>query len=258
MLRISRPLAAAPVFAAVLLAASAPAFAQAPVTPPPQAPVVKVKKWVSTLSAGVTVTRGNKDTATYNAGYDVKYDTKAGNVLKTDGLFIHGTNGGVVSTNRLTLNVRDEHQVNTHFFMYAQTQLLKDQFKQIDYLVAPTAGLGLKPLDSARTKLNVNAGVGNVWERNTGRGVRRSGAITIGEKLSHGLSPAVTLLQSFNALWKTENLHDSLVTGTLGLAANLNGRMQFKIEWIDTFKNLPPTGVRRNDLSIIVALVLKN
>jgi putative salt-induced outer membrane protein YdiY len=248
--------------AVVVVAGASSAFAQTPAPAPTPAPtpvpVPVVKKWFSSVAFGLTVTRGNTNTTTFNAGYDLKYDPRTRNILKTDGLFIRGTSGGVVSTNRLALNFRDEHQANGHFFVYAQGQFLRDPFKEIDYLVAPTAGLGLKPVETATTRLSINAGLGGVWERNTRRSVRRSGAVTIGEKLTHSLSPTVTLTQSLSALWKTENLDDALYTVLVGVTASINSRTQFKVEWIDTYKSRPPAaGIRKNDVSMIVALVIR-
>ncbi len=250
--------------AAMIVVGAAPAFAQSPTPSPTPTPTPTptaapaIKKWTFSINLGLTVTRGNKDTATYNTGFDLKYDTKKRNILKADGLFIRGTNGGVVSTNRLTLNFRDEHQANGRFFLFAQGQFLRDQFKEIDYLVAPTTGLGIKAVDRPATKLSLNAGVGGVWERNTRRAVRRSGALTFGERLTQALSPAMSLTQSLSALAKMEDLADALFTFSTGVVASINSRAQFKVEWIDTYKSRPPAaGVRKNDLSVIVALVVR-
>ena len=44
--------------------------------------------------------------------------------------------------------------------MFGQNQYLKDEFKEIDYLIAPTAGLGYKLFDTAATKLDVDGSAG--------------------------------------------------------------------------------------------------
>jgi putative salt-induced outer membrane protein YdiY len=252
---MSRPAAGTTTLLAVWIAVAGlatPAMAQ-------DAPAPQVKHWFTTLSFGLTVTSGNKDTSTYSAGYDFKYDPKTKNVLKSDGLFIRGKTDGVVSTSRLSLRVRDEHQANGKFFVFAQAQYLQDTFKQIDYLAAPTAGMGIKAIDSKVTRLAVNLGVGGVWEKNTLRGVRRSGAVTLGQNFSHQLSSTVAITQSFNGLWKTEALHDALLTLGASLAASINSRTQFKVEWIDTYKTRPPSAlVQKNDMSVLVALVVKH
>ena len=238
----------------VLLASPSAAQTPAPAPAPPPA----IKKWTTAISLGVTLTRGNKDTATYNAGFDVKHDDKKRNILTASGLFIRGKTDGADSANRLGLNGRDEYRVNGRFFVFLQGQFLRDQFKEIDYLVAPTMGLGWNPIDRPLTKLSVNTGAGHVWEQNTGRMVKRSGAMTLGERMSHTVSPAVAVTQSFNGLWKTEHPEDALLTIIASIAATMTAKTQFKVEWIDTYKTRPPTGVKKNDMSMIVAMVVRH
>lgn len=232
------------------IAGSRPAAAQAP---PPH------KIWTTAASFGLAVTGGNTETSTFNAGYDFKYDPATRNVIKSDGLFLRGKTEGELSTSRLGLNVRDEYQISGRVFAFGQNQYLRDKFKQIEYLVAPTGGLGIKLVNTDVTKLGVDGGLGGVWEKNTNRDVRSSGAVTFGEKLTHALSSTVSLTQSFSALWKTNDFDDALYVFGAGLAASISSRTQFKVEWLDTYKNRPPAaGVKKNDVSVLVALVFKN
>src|SRR5204862_5259871 len=97
-------------------------------------------------------------------------------------------------------------------YLFAQNQYLKDEFKSIDYLAAPSGGVGMRLFDTMHTKLSVDAGLGVVWEKNPGFDVRSSGAVTAGEKLSQTLTATTTLTQSISALWKTKDWDDSLYT----------------------------------------------
>ena len=240
-----------------VLALGGPATARAQ-TPAPKPPP-PIKKWTAGVSAGLTVTRGNRDTATFNAGFDVKYDPKTRELLKADGVFIRGTTSGEVSTSRLLINLRDEYQANGRVFVFAQAQYLRDRFKGIEYLVAPTAGLGFRIEDKTAIKISLNAGVGGVWEQNPGRAIRRSSAVTLGERVSYAISPTVTLTQALSGLWKPENFRDALFSFSAGLIASMNSKTQIKIEWIDAYKTRPPSpGILKNDLTLIVALVVRN
>jgi putative salt-induced outer membrane protein YdiY len=108
------------------------ASAQAP--PPP-------KIWTVALSAGLALTSGNTDTSNVNAAYDIVYNPQTKNVVKSDGLFLRGETEGVLSANRIGLNVRDEYSLTPRLFVFGQNQYLRDEFKDIDYLLAPTAGV---------------------------------------------------------------------------------------------------------------------
>jgi putative salt-induced outer membrane protein YdiY len=228
---------------------------QAPIAQAQDAPP---KIWTVVASAGLALTSGNTDTSTVNAAYDVTYDPQRRNVVKSDGLLLRGKTEDTLSANRLGLNIRDEYRLTPRVFVFGQNQFLKDEFKSIDYLVAPTAGLGYKIFDTAATKLGVDAAVGGVWEKNPGVDVNGSGAIALGQKLTRTLTSTTTLTQAFSGLWKTQDMEDVLYTFGVGLSASMSTRTQLKVEVLDTFKNRPPIPtVQKNDVAVLMAIVYK-
>jgi putative salt-induced outer membrane protein YdiY len=232
----------------VLLSGTA-AWAQAPAEP---------KIWTFNASAGLALTSGNKDTSTVNAAYDFIYDPQTRNVVKSDALFIRGKTDGELTASRLGVTVRDEFRVADGVFVFGQTQYLQDEFKSIDYLVAPGAGVGIRLFDTMQTKLAIDVGAGGVIEKNPGVEVRRSGALTASEKLSQALTATTTLTQSVAALWKTNDWDDALYTFGVGVAATISARTQLKVEVLDTYKALPPLpSVEKNDVAVLVAIVYK-
>ena len=233
---------------AVLLS-GVPAWAQAPAEP---------KIWTVAASAGLALTHGNKDSSTVNAAYDVTYDPPSRHVVKSDALLIRGKTDDELTASRLGVNIRDEYTLHDGIFVFGQNQFLKDEFKNIDYLVAPTGGVGVKLFDTMQTKLTVDAGFGGVWEKNPGLDVRSSGAVVAGEKLSQALTATTILTQSISALWKTKDWDDSLYTFGVGLAATMSTRTQLKVEVLDTYKSLPPLPtIQPNDVAVLMAVVYK-
>ena len=61
--------------------------AGAQAVPPPAAPS---GPWIGSIGGGVALTSGNTDTSTINASYDVTYDPKTKNVVKSDALYLRG------------------------------------------------------------------------------------------------------------------------------------------------------------------------
>lgn len=241
----------APVLGCVaFLTAAAPASAQAP--------PAEHKIWTVAASAGLALTSGNTDTSTVNVAYDLVYDPQTNNIVKSDALYLRGKTQGELITDRLNWNVRDQYKINGRTYVFGQNQYLRDKFKQIDYLLAPSAGLGYKVIDTPETKLDADAGIGGVWEKNPGFDVRSSGAVTVGEKLQQKLTATTTLTQSFAGLWKTKDFEDSLVTFGVGVAAAINSRMQLKVEVLDVYKNKPPlASLKKNDVATLLAVVYK-
>jgi putative salt-induced outer membrane protein len=235
----------------ILLIRATPIAAQAAAPAPP-------KIWTIAAGAGLALTNGNTDTSTVNLAYDIVYDPKTGNVVKSDALYLRGENEGTLTADRLSLNVRDEYSLNPRTFVFGQNIYLHDEFKHIDYLLAPTAGLGYKVLDTEQTRFAVDGGIGGVWEKNPGRDVQTSGAITLGEKVNHVLTPTTTLTHAFAALWKTQDFDDALYAVGAGIAVSISTRTQLKVEWLDTFKNKPPSAlVKKNDMAVLMAVVYK-
>jgi putative salt-induced outer membrane protein YdiY len=225
------------------------AWAQAPAEP---------KIWTFSASAGLALTSGNKETSTVNAAYDFVYDPQTGNVVKSDALFIRGKTDGELSASRLGVTVRDEFRVTDRVFVFGQNQYLQDEFKSIEYLLAPGGGVGVKLVDTLQTKLAVDVGAGGVIEKNPGVEVRRSTSLIASEKLTQALTSTTTLTQSVAALWKTNDWDDALYSFGVGVAASMTARTQLKVEVLDTYKNLPPLpSVHKNDVAVVVAVGYK-
>jgi putative salt-induced outer membrane protein YdiY len=237
---------------AVWLVVAGTAFAQAP------APGEPPKIWTVTASAGLALTSGNSETSSTNASYDIVYDPQRRNIIKSEGLFLRGKTEGELTANRIGVNIRDEYKLTQRLFVFGQNQYLNDEFKNIDYLLAPTVGLGFKVIDTAATKFGVDGGAGAVWEKNPGFDVKSSGAVSAGEKLVQTLTANTTLTQTFSGLWKMNDFEDLLFTFGVSLAASMSTRTQLKFEVLDTFKNKTPLPtIKQNDVAVLMAIVYK-
>lgn len=217
-----------------------------------------MKALTGSAGAGLSLTEGNSDTLNLSATIDSVYDPKTQNVMKWTALFLRGKQNGVLTVNRVSAAFRDERTVNGRTFLFGQIETLHDTFKSIDYLYAPVAGVGYKALDSKRTQLAVDAGVGGVVEKDTGAASRGSGAITLSEKLIHQLTETTTLKQSVASLLKMNDFGDGLFTFQFGVAAKISARLQLSIDLLDTLKNRPldPT-TKRNDVALVTSIIAK-
>ena len=238
---------------------AAPVLAQTPAQPaPPAAPPPPPKIWTVSASAGWSFTQGNTDTSSVNLGYNITYDPQKKNIVKSDGLFLRSKDSGELTADRLGLNGRDEYKLSDRAYVFGQVQYLHDEFKAIDYLVAPTGGIGYKLVKATNTELAVDGGAGVTWEQDTGVDLDTSGALMFDDKFTQKLSPNATFTQTFSALWKTKDFGDALYITGLGIAAGVSAHTQLKIEWLDTYKREPPIGIKPNDNAILFALVFKN
>jgi hypothetical protein len=89
--------------------------------------------------------------------------------------------------------------------------------------------------------------------------VRPSGAITFGERFSQAITSSSALTQGLTGLWPTSDFGDYLLTINAGVSASVSSRTQLKLEWLDTYKNIPAVeGNKKNDVSVLIALVFKS
>ena len=242
--------ASAVAMSCVLFSSLAFAQAAAPPEPPPA--------WTGAAGLGISLTSGNSDTMNYNLAFDLTRTPKSRNVMKWTGLYLRGSQDGDAIVNRTSLGYRDEYTLSGRTFLFGQVDYLKDQFKRIDYLVAPTAGVGFKMIDTEGTKFLVDGGAGSVTEKNPGADRRTSGALTAGEKLTHQLTPTASLKHAASGLWKASDPADGLYAFSVGLAARISQRMQLSVDLLDTFKNRPPTkAIKRNDVALVTAVTTK-
>ncbi len=235
---------------------AASAIAQAP-PPNPAAASPAPPVLTGNVSFGLGLTSGNRDTTNFNGGYEFKYTPSPRNVVKSSGLFLFGETEGVRSNEQYGFNIRDEFTPDTRVFLYGEFRYLHDRFKGIDYLMSPTAGVGYKILDNSRVTLFVSGGVGGAWEQDIASRFRRSGAVTADQKLTVRLTRTTSVGQSLYALWNVTDIGDELYVLRANVTAALAGRMQLKLEVVDSYKTkLPPTS-QNNDVALIASVVYR-
>lgn len=223
-----------------------------------QQPATSPNTWAGTAGAGLSLTRGNSDTVSYNVTFDVMRTPTPRHVMKWTGHYLRGRQDGIDTVNLMSLAYRDQSTLSERTFLFGQVDYLRDTFKLIDYIVAPTAGLGVKVVNTDPTKFAVDAGVGVIWEKNPVGDVRRSGAITASETLTHRLTTTASIKHAATGLWKTDQFADSMYNVSAGLATRISNRVELSIDLLDTYKNRPPTAAtKKNDVAVVTSLIAK-
>jgi putative salt-induced outer membrane protein YdiY len=229
-----------------------PVLAQSPAPADPPSP------WQISLGGGIALTQGNKDTSTYNASYNVAYAPHPRHTFRSDAFLIRGRTNGDLSNDKFALNVREEYRTSDRIFIYGQNQYARDRFKRIQYMVAPTGGVGVTPVKNEHTTMTIDVGAGGVWEKNPYAGVRASGALIFNQNAARAISTTTTLTQALRGLWKTEDLADAIYQLALTAALAVNSHVQVKIEAINSYNTKPTgSGIQKNDISLVFALAFK-
>jgi len=227
------------------------AAAQAPT------PAVPVKPWTGNFGGGFALTDGNSDTTNLNLTFLVTHDPKTRNVFKWNGLFLRGDKDDEDIIDRGATTLRDEYTITKRLFAYGQVGYLRDKFKDIMFLWAPNAGVGYKLVDRDTLVLSLDNGLGGVWERNHGRPTRGSGAYNAAERLTWKISNTATINESVSGLWKINEFSDALYIVTFGVTSSLTQHLELKFDFNELYKTRPVPTLKKSDLALITAVVVK-
>jgi len=237
---------------AASLAASVAAMGQAP------APAGPPPVWAGNIGGGLALTNGNTSTRNFNLTGAFARDPKTRNVIKGTGSYFRGAQSDVLNLDRTAINVRDEYALSQRAFSFGQMDYLRDQFKQIVFFWAPTGGLGYKLINNDATQFIVDGGAGGVLEKNPGIASKKSGSLTAGQHFQQKLSSTATFTEALSSIWKTDDFGDSLTNFSLGATTTVVGKLQLKLEFIDSYKNKPASIlVKKNDTAFVTTFVVK-
>jgi putative salt-induced outer membrane protein YdiY len=237
-------------FVTILLLATSTVYGQDP--PPPG------QTWSGNFGAGLSLTRGNSDTKNLNLSGQLAERINAKNLAKYDAFYLRGDSNGSLVVDRTSFGGRDEYTISPVMYAFGDAHFLRDKFKQIDYLVSPTVGAGYHFIKEKDLDVAAEGGLGLVVEKDAGHARETSGAVTARQLLTWKFSPTATLGEVASGLWKTKAFGDALYHFEGSLASDLTKRSQLKFSAMDDYKTRPPApGIKKNDISIIAAVVMK-
>ena len=214
--------------------------------------------WSGNFGAGLSLTRGNSDTKNINLTAEVSEKINARNLAKYDAFYLRADSNGALTVDRTAFGARDEYTLSPLTYAFGDIHFLRDRFKEIDSLITPTVGVGHHLIKDATMDLAVEAGAGAVIEKDEGLSRETSGAVNAKQLLTWKFSPTATLGESVAGLWKTKDFGDALYHIEASLASNLTARSQLKLTVLDDYKTKPPrAGIKKNDVSLIAAVVMK-
>ena len=214
--------------------------------------------WSGNFGAGLSLTRGNSDTKNINLTAEASEKISARNLAKYDAFYLRADNNGALTVDRTTFGARDEYSLSPLTYAFGDIHFLRDRFKEIDSLITPTVGAGHHLIKNAAMDLAVEAGAGAVIEKDEGLSRETSGAVNAKQLLTWKFSPTATFGESVAGLWKTKDFGDALYHLEASLASNLTAHSQLKLTALDDYKTKPPhAGIKKNDVSLIAAVVMK-
>jgi putative salt-induced outer membrane protein YdiY len=207
---------------------------------------------------GGTLTRGNTDTETLNAGINLGYKVKQ-EQLSFHGEYDYGQQkiAGVSTTSvdHWDLDAKYQHFFTKKFYGYLEADAAKDRIAFLDLRFDPSAGIGYAWFDTSPFKFATEGGIAWLYEKYTnGTPTVEDAALKLAYHLTYEFNDKVSM---FNDMTYTPSLREGsrfLTSSDLGLHAKLNDKLfvELKAEW--DYNSQPANGALKNDFRYIASV----
>lgn len=236
------------------IVARAPAPAPAPATPAALAMAEKYP-WVSSVSAGLTLTRGNSHTLLYSGA--IATDKKT-----PDNEFSLGASGAYGSQNSIQ-NVNNysgfgqwNHLFTERFYGYARADALRDVIADLDYRFNIGPGVGYYLIKQTNTFLAVETGAG-YQDEHLGGEYNSFATARLAERFEHKFSDRARLWQKAEFLPQVDKLANYAINFEVGMEASITKTLSLKTCLDDNYQSEPAAKHYRNDIKLVSGLSYK-
>jgi putative salt-induced outer membrane protein len=211
--------------------------------------------WKSSISLGLTLTRGNKDTTLLNGDFLTQKKT----LLDEFSLGVGGAYGQQDSTdsvNNYKGFVQWNHLFTPRFYGYLRAEGLQDRIKDIDYRVTIGPGAGYYLIKNTNTLLAAEAGIGFEAER-LGDQDRMFATLRLAERFEHKFGDRARLWQSVEIIPQANRLENYVVNFEIGIETTITKTFTQRTWIVDSYANRPADGKVQNDLKIVAGVAYK-
>src|SRR5712671_1307309 len=177
--------------------------------------------WHSSISAGLTLTRGNSDTLLFTAGALSERKGKINELsFGADGAY--GKNDGVENVYSLHGFGQANHLFSEKFYGYLRVNALHDAIADLQYRITIGPGAGYYLLKETNTTLAVEAGSAVVFER-LGTNDNTYATLRLAERFEHKLfEQKARIWQTVEILPQVDDFNNYIVNAELGIEAAVN------------------------------------
>lgn len=233
------------------------AAAPAPAPAPAVADLAKKYPWESSLSAGLTLTRGNSQSLMYSA--DIKTAKKTPENEYMFGLGgSYGSQNSKDSVNNYKANGQWNHFFSDNCFGYVLGDASRDLIAAVDYRFNIGPGIGYYFIKNKETTLAGEAGMGYQYEHLFGVGGYKSFATArLAERFEHKFGERAKIWQKAELLPQVDNFNNYMVNVELGVEVAISKSFGLKTVLTDNYQNQPAAGRKNSDIMLVSGISYK-
>lgn len=226
-----------------------------PETKPAEVEKIPKYPWESSLTAGLTLTRGNSHTLLYTGSIQTSKKTP-------DNEYLFGASGAYGSQNSQD-NVNNyggygqwNHLFTDRFYGYLRVDALRDVIADLDYRVNVGPGVGYYVIKGTNTTLKAEAG-GGMQYQHLGDNYSSYGTVRFAESFEHKFNDRARLWEKAEILPQVDKFQNYVVNAEIGIESLITKSVSLKTYLDDTYQSEPAAGRYRNDIKLVSGLSYK-
>ncbi|MBY6203679.1 DUF481 domain-containing protein [Halomonas denitrificans] len=182
-------------------------------------------EWTGSGELGLVFARGNSDTETVNAGFELRYEQdRWTNTLKSS--YLRSENEGELDASRFVISNNTLYDLTERSYLVGSARYDQDKFSSFEYQATAGLGYGYRVLDGESHTLSVEAGPGVRFSEERDSGESETKLIARGA-LDYAWQISETARLE-NALLVESGASNTFVENALSLEVAINSAMSLK------------------------------
>jgi putative salt-induced outer membrane protein YdiY len=225
--------------------------------PPAPATVEAIPKypWESSISAGLTLTRGNSHSLLYSAALLTDKKT-LDNEYSLGASGAYGSSDGKDNVNNYGGFAQWNHLFTERFYGYIRADALRDVIADLDYRFNIGPGVGYYLIKATNTTLAVEAG-GGYQVQHLGDNYDSYSTVRFAERFEHKFNDRARLWEKAEILPQVDKFQNYVVNFEIGMEASITKTFSLKTFLDDTYQSEPASGRYRNDIKLVSGVSYK-
>lgn len=226
-------------FAMLVMMSGAPAYAQ----------------WTGKGEAGVAVASGNTQSKTANAKVALGLkDDRWEHSASLSGLYVR--NSGDTTAQRWEVSGQTRFSFSRHTFWFGGLRYEEDRFSGFNHQGVVTTGIGRKFIDTERTKISGQVGLGYKFSRipdgspDSSDDGTSTGVLSL--DVDHRLNGSTSLFNHFGAETTSDN---NFLRNEVGVSVKMSDRLALAVAYSLRYNTDPPAGFQKRDSLSTINLV---
>ncbi len=212
--------------------------------------------WVSTITAGLTLTRGNSDSLLATAKFITDKKTPV-NEFNLGADATYGSANGVANAETAHGFGQWNHLFSEKWYGYLRGEGLHDDIAQVRYRATLTSGVGYYAIKETNTTLAFEVGPGFVAER-VGDVDTTYATMRVAQKFEHKFNKnSARVWENVELLPQIDKPSDYLFNAEIGVESALYKTLSLQVYLDDNFNSEPAAGLRRNDVKLVSGVTYK-